>query len=429
MQNFGLIKPSTASPGTTAANSMISLVFFLFFVRGVSTVLLDSLIPKFKDLFELSYSEAMLTQFCFFLAYLIFSLPSAYILARIGYVRAIVLGLVGMATGCLAFSPASLLGLYPGFLVALFIMAAGMTILQVATNPFIAVLGAPKNPHCRLTLAQAFNSLGTTIGPFVGAWLILGSVGTASTPQIGDTMIARRVAEAHALHLPFLVIGVTLALAAIVFWFRRGPPVPPANLRKTSILSGLCLLKNRRFALGAISIFLYVGAEVSIGSMMVSYLTQASVLSIAAPQAGQLLSLYWGGAMCGRFIGAVAFKIVPPNLALSFCGAIAATLALVSASTTGTIAAAAIIAIGLCNSIMFPTIFMLTLESVDDEMPNASGVLCMAIVGGALVPVIMGAVADMRGLAFALLIPAACYVWLAIYGKYMRAALPNIGRV
>ena len=400
---------------------MISLVFFLFFARGFSTVLLDSLMPKLKSLFELSYSEAMLTQFCFFLGYLFFSLPAAYVLSRIGYVRAIVLGLMVMATGCLTFCPAALLGLYSGFLVALFIMAAGMTILQVATNPFIAVLGVPKTPHSRLTLAQAFNSLGTTIGPLVGAWLILGSVSLPSTYQTGDTKIARRIAEAHALQLPFLVIATTLALVAIIFWAIRRYPTPTISANKTNIFSGLRLLRNYRFALGAISIFLYVGAEVSIGSMMVSYLTQVSVLSITAPQAGQLLTLYWGGAMCGRCIGSAVLKIVSPCLALSFCGAMAATLAIVSAYTTGTIAAATIIAIGLCNSIMFPTIFMLALESVGNDRPNASGVLCMAIVGGAIVPVITGVVADMRGLAFALLVPAACYVWIVIYGKYMRA--------
>jgi len=418
MQFPAPMKPQAPPMGTATAQPMVSLVIFLFFARGFCTVLLDTLIPKLKSLFELSYTEAMLTQFCFFLGYLIFSIPAAYILVRIGYIRAIVLGLVVMTTGCLTFSPAALLGLYPGFLAALFIMAAGMTIMQVTSNPLIAFLGPSKTSYSRLTLAQAFNALGTTVGPLVGAWLILGSAGMPSAGQPLDAKNAVRIAEAHALQLPFLVIAGILAVVAIIFWANRRHPVPKINVINRDIFSGFRLLRNYRFALGAISIFVYVGAEVSVGSIMVNYLAQDSVLAITPFRAGQLLTLYWGGAMCGRFIGSAVLRSVPPGIALSFCGALAALLALLSAYTTGTTAAVAIIAIGLCNSIMFPTIFMLALESLENDKPNGSGILCMAIVGAAVVPVITGAVADRWGLAFALLVPAVCYVWIALYGKF-----------
>jgi FHS family L-fucose permease-like MFS transporter len=251
----------------------------------------------------------------------------------------------------------------------------------------------------------------------VGAWLILGSAGVPSAGQTLDVRNAVRIAEAHALQLPFLVIAGILAVVAIIFWANRQHPVPKINVINRDIFSGFRLLRNYRFALGAISIFVYVGAEVSVGSIMVNYLAQDSVLGITPFRAGQLLTLYWGGAMCGRFIGSAVLRSVPPGIALSFCGALAALLALLSAYTTGTIAAVAIIAIGLCNSIMFPTIFMLALESLENDKPNGSGILCMAIVGAAVVPVITGAVADRWGLAFALLVPAICYVWIALYGK------------
>jgi FHS family L-fucose permease-like MFS transporter len=423
MELTAQMRPQAPSPGIAKRQPIISLVIFLFFARGFSTVLIDTLIPKLKSLFELSYAEAMLTQLCFFLGYLVFSLPAANILARIGYIRAIVLGLAIMATGCLIFAPAALFGLYPGFLAALFIMAAGITMLQVVTNPFIAALGPPKSSHSRLTLAQAFNSLGTTVGPLVGAWLILGSARLPSGIQTADAKSAVRIVDTHGLQLPFLVIAGTLSLVAVIFWIKRTYPAPKINVFDTDIISGFRLLKNYRFLLGVISIFVYVGAEVSIGSILVNYLTQTSVLSIAPSRAGLLASLYWGGAMCGRFIGSAALRIVPPGIALSFYGTLATLLAVLSSYSTGTTAAVAILAIGLFNSIMFPTIFMLALEEIGDDRPEGSGILCMAIVGGAVVPLITGIVADRRGLAFALLVPAACYLWIVIYGIYTRRHL------
>jgi MFS transporter, FHS family, L-fucose permease len=406
-----MMRPQSSVAGTL----MLSLLVFLFFMRGLSTVLLYSLIPKLKSLFQLSYTEAMLTQLCFFLGYFIFSLPAAYIVRRLGYLRAIVLGLIVMTTGCLIILPATWLSHYPGFLGSLFVLAGGITLLQVADNPLIAMLGPARGSYSRLTLAQAFNSLGTTVAPILAAWLVFDPTETplAKTSRAAGGI---RFADLQAIHAPFLVVAGMLAVVTVIFWLNRSFPAPRTDVKDRNPSHRLRLLQNSRFLFGAAAIFLYVGAEVSVASIMASYLMQSTVLSIPAYRASQLLSLYWGGAMCGRFIGAGVLRVVPPGIALAVCGALAASLALLSSFSTGTTAAAAIIAVGLCNSIMFPTIFALALEGLGEAAPEGSGILCMAIVGGAIVPEISGIVADARGLAVALLVPAACYAWIVIYG-------------
>jgi FHS family L-fucose permease-like MFS transporter len=409
-------------PGVKHSPALVGLVVFLFFAWGFATVLIDTLIPKLKSLFDLTYAEVMLTQFAFFLGYLVFSVPAGILLARIGYLRAIVAGLVTMAAGCLLFSPAAALGIYEGFLGALFVMAAGITILQVAANPFIAILGTTQTSHSRLTLAQAFNSLGTTVGPFFGAALILGGAVMGAGPVTDE---ARRT-EAHALQFPFLMIASALLILALIFWFKRKDPAPDTAQEVVSFAAALRLLGQTRLGLGALSIFLYVGAEVAIGSLMTNYLMEPSVLGVPAADAARILSLYWGGAMVGRFIGSYVLGRVAPGHVLTGCAIGAALLATASALSAGQIAAFAIVAIGLMNSIMFPTIFTLALEGLGKDTPKGSGLLCMAIVGGAIVPVVTGAVADATTLATSLLVPALCYVWIAAYGmldvKWKRAA-------
>jgi FHS family L-fucose permease-like MFS transporter len=410
--------------GAPRQRAFVGLVVFLFFAWGFATVLIDTLIPKLKGIYALSYTEVMLTQFSFFLGYFIFSIPSGFILARIGYIRGAVLGLAVMACGCLLFVPAAALGVFPAFLIALFVMAAGITLLQVVANPFVAELGPESTSHSRLTLAQAFNSLGTTIGPWVGAILILrGGVTIAAQHLSPAALAAARRAEAQAVQLPFVAIAVVLIALAAVFWIMRKAPSPPVNAQ-TARLTDLWSLRNRpRLMLGTIAIFVYVGAEVSIGSVMTNYLMQSSVLGLVAERAGKLVSLYWGGAMVGRFIGSYVLQKLPPGYVLAACAIGAASLAAISSFSTGEVAAYTLIAVGLFNSIMFPTIFTLALERLGDETPNGSALLVMAIVGGAIVPVITGAVADARGLAFALLIPAACYLWIAVYGALAARGL------
>ena len=418
---------------------MIGLVVFLFFSWGLITNLNDALIPKLKGLFELNYTEAMLTQFAFFLGYFVFSVPAGLLLAKLGYVRGIVVGLLIMMGGCVLFAPAAMSGVYPGFLGALFIVAAGITMLQVAANPYIALVGHSATSHSRLTLAQAFNSLGTTVGPFIGAIFILR--GGVEAPKAADAaaLAAARVAEARYLLEPFLVIAGVLAFIALLFWLRRRAPGPSANSASVHPFSGK-VLSQPRLMLGVGAIFVYVGAEVAIGSGLTNYLMQRSVIGTEAQSigdwaarllvpftggsvafnvaqvAGAMVSIYWGLAMLGRFFGSYVLARVTAGRVLAFNAIVAMILAVTSSLSTGIVAAASVLAIGLANSVMFPTIFTLALEGLDGEVPNGSALLCMAIVGGALVPVAYGAVADFAGLAYALLVPAACYVFIAGYG-------------
>jgi FHS family L-fucose permease-like MFS transporter len=386
-------------------------------------------VPKLKGLFALSYTEVMLTQFSFFLAYLFVSLPAGFLLMRIGYVRGIVTGLLIMAAGCLLFAPAAAIGVFPGFLVALFTMAVGITILQVAANPLVALLGSEETSHSRLNLAQAFNSLGTTLGPLVGSALILATgVVLPDVRKIGPLALATlRRTEAHALQVPFLGIAAGLLALAAVFWILRKSIVVPRADKAANLSSTLALLRNPRLGLGAVSIFIYVGAEVSIGSMMTNYLMLPHTLGLVAARAGQIVSLYWGGAMIGRFIGSAVLRYVPAGTALLVCAAIAMSLVLTSSASAGTLAAITIVAVGLFNSIMFPTIFTLAIEGEGGDTPQASGLLCMAIVGGAIIPVIVGAVADRFGLSIALIVPALCYVWIACYGWMGRRPVKPSG--
>ena len=410
-----------AVPVTTAAPArrpmLVALVVLLFFAWGFATVLLDSMVPKLKGVFALSYTQVMLTQFSFFIGYFIFSIPAGFILSRVGYIRGAMLGLAVMVCGCLLFSPAAASGLFVAFLFALFVMSAGITLLQVVANPFIAELGPESSSSSRLTLAQAFNSLGTTIGPWVGAVLILSGGVTIDAVHLSPAALsAVRISQAHAVQLPFLIIAAGLTVVAALFWVMRRSAAPPVSDQMASLRALWALRNQPRLLLGAIAIFVYVGAEVSIGSMMTNYLMQPSTLGLVAERAGKLVSFYWGVAMIGRFFGSFILREARPGVVLAICAVCACTLALVSSQSGGALAAWSLIAVGLFNSIMFPTIFALASENLGEEKPNGSALLCMAIVGGAIVPEITGAVADATRLATALFVPAACYVWIAIYG-------------
>jgi len=406
-----------------AGRGIVVAVVALFFLWGGLTSLNDILIPKLKGLFSLSYTEAMLTQFAFFTAYAVMSLPAGGLISRIGYARGIVLGLGLMAAGCLLFIPAAGSGLYVTFLGALFVLASGITVLQVAANPLIAHLGDPATSHSRLTLAQAFNSLGTTLFPPVGAAVILGSLSTVDPATL--TPAARNAFEAEEAAVighAYLAIALILVLMALFFWVRRRQ----IHVDEADVATGLggaaSLLGNRRL-MGAVGcIFLYVGAEVAIGSMLVNYLALPGVLGVSEQAAGGLVALYWGGAMVGRFAGAIALRYVRAGLllALMCCGA--AALASLSAVSAGMLAAGAILAIGLMNAIMFPTIFSLGVEGLGERTPQASGLLCMAIVGGAIIPLLVGMLADATSLSVALAVPVACYLLIALYGWAVRGS-------
>ncbi|MES2604935.1 MAG: sugar MFS transporter [Pseudomonadota bacterium] len=395
-------------------------VFVLFFVFGGITSLNDVIIPKLKDLFTLSYAQAMLVQSAFFAAYFLVSIPASLIVRRSGYMRTAAFGVTTMAIGCLLFIPASASSMFAVFLLALFVLAAGITTVQVVANPLISLLGKPQTAHSRLTFAQAFNSLGTTVFPYVGSILILGSLSTVDPLTLsGPALDAYRTEESQVVVRAYLGLAVALAILAGTIWLRRNRLVetPAAQI---SFMQAFTLLRQRRFGLGALCIFLYVGAEVAIGSLIVSYLMQADTLGLAEQAAGKHVPYYWGGALVGRFIGAYFLRLISPGKILATVATGSILLLLLSINTTGAVSGWALLAIGLCNSIMFPTIFSLACEGLGARAAEGSGVICVAIVGGAIVPPLTGFVADMVGLRLALLVPALCYAIIVIYGIYAR---------
>ena len=394
-------------------------VIALFFVFGGITSLNDVIIPKLKDLFTLSYAQAMLVQSAFFAAYFVISLPAAGIVRRTGYMRTAAVGVLTMALGCVLFIPASRSGQFPVFLFALFVLAAGITIVQVVANPLISLLGPPRTAHSRLTFAQAFNSLGTTVFPYVGSILILGSLAVA--PDAADTaaVSAYRTQETQVVVNTYLGLAVALVLLAAVIWLRRKrlPWTPGAPTR---FAQSLDLLKRTRFGWGALCIFLYVGAEVAIGSLLVNYLMQATTMGLAEQDAGKHVPYYWGGALVGRFIGSALLRVVSPGKLLAVVAGGSIALIAASSLTQGPASGWTLLAIGLCNSIMFPTIFSLASEGLGRRAAEGSGIICVAIVGGAIIPPLTGKLADLTDLRTALLLPAACYLVIAAYGVYAR---------
>jgi FHS family L-fucose permease-like MFS transporter len=384
----GTTPPATASSTapTTAGNNAAYLrvfVFALFFFFGGITSLNDVIIPRLKELFTLSYAEVMTVQSAFFGAYFIISLPAAAVVRRIGYMRSAVVGLLLMMIGCLLFIPASASEVFGMFLVALFIVAAGITVVQVVANPLISLLGPPATVHSRLTFAQAFNSLGTTIFPYVGSALILGSLATIDPKSLTAAALQSYRAQAtHVIGATYLGLALTLLVLAILVWSYR-KHLSEHRVPGSSWREALGLLRVPRFIFGAGCIFLYVGAEVAIGSLIVNYLMQTDVLGLGQQAAGEHVPLYWGGAMVGRFIGSYLL-------------------------------------IGLCNSIMFPTIFSLASEGLGPRSASASGIIAVAIVGGAVIPPLTGHIADVFSLRTALIVPAICHVGILAYGIYAR---------
>ncbi len=395
-------------------------VFALFFIFGGITSLNDVIIPKLKELFTLSYFEASLVQFWFFIAYAVVGIPGARLVKRVGYLRGAAIGLMAMMAGCLMFIPASQTAQFGMFLFAYFVLATGVVLVQIVANPLISLLGPVRTTHSRLTFAQAFNSLGTTIFPYFGAILILGSLATVTAADFtGAELAAYRTAESQAIVNGYLGLAVALAVVAGAVWLFRDR-LKGERHDATSFAEGVALLKRPRFGYGAACIFLYVGAEVAIGSFIVNYLMQTEVLNLPEQSAGKLIALYWGGALIGRFIGSGLLRVVSPGLLLASVALGAITLITISANTTGVVAGYSLLAVGLMNAIMFPTIFSLACEKLGPRAADGSGIINVAIAGGAVIPPLYGAVADQIGLAAALIIPAACYAVIAGFGYFAR---------
>ncbi|MBN3787849.1 L-fucose:H+ symporter permease [Burkholderia sp. Ac-20353] len=397
----------------------------LFFMWGFITSLNDILIPHLRAVFTLSYVQAMLIQFCFFGAYLVMSFPAGFLVERLGYKAGIILGLSAAGTGCLLFYPAAEHASYPFFLGALFVLASGITLLQVAANPYVAILGTPELASSRLNLTQAFNSLGTALAPVFGSVLIL-SVAIKTSGQLQKLnpadLAAYGVSQAGAVQIPYIGLAIVFYLLAVAIATLKLPkidapeaPVEVSDARNTDRVH-TNVWAHRHLVLGAVGIFLYVGAEVAIGSFLVNFMGQPQIAGLQQEAAARYLSLYWGGAMVGRFLGSALLSKIRPGYLLAFNAFVVSALLVIAILASGTIAMWALLAIGLFNSIMFPTIFTLAIEGLGKHTGEGSGILCMAIVGGAIVPLIQGFMADHIGVQLSFCVPVVCYLYIAYYG-------------
>jgi MFS transporter, FHS family, L-fucose permease len=402
---------SLANNGATYTPALVVLTS-LFFMWGLITSLNDILIPHLKAIFTLSYVQAMLIQFSFFGAYFVMSIPSGYLVEHLGYRKGIIIGLATAGVACLGFYPAASMQSYPLFLAALFVLASGITLLQVAANPYVAILGPPETSASRLNLTQAFNSLGTTVGPLIGSALILTVAAGAAS--------AGAAREIETVQGPYLALAGVLFLIAIMFAQFKLPVVSGMDATTAAAAPDAAptrsVWQHSHLVLGAVAIFVYVGAEVAIGSFLVSFMAQPEIGGLQQSVAGNYLSLYWGGAMVGRFIGSVVLRRIHPGRLLAFNAAVAIALLIIAMSTAGRTAMWAVLTIGLFNSIMFPTIFTLAIARLGRHTGEGSGVLCMAIVGGAIVPVVQGYFADNMGILMSFFIPVICYAYIVYYG-------------
>ena len=424
-------KVSAASSGGGSYRSAFALVTTLFFIWGFLTSLNDILIPHFKDIFGLSYSQVANIQVAFFFAYAIFGFPAGKVVEWIGYQRTMVAGLFTMALGAVLFIPAADIPSFPLFLVALIILGAGMSALQVAANPYVAVLGNPETASSRLNLSQAFNSLGTTIGPPLGGYLILRGAANVVENTSSMSVAALRAyqqQQAASVKFPYFIFAlvlVLLGLAIALYHFPRIDTTKDFRPMKSGEKQA-SIWRYRHVVLGAVAIFVYVGAEVSIGSFLINYFHQSYIAALTELAASAYVAFYWGGAMVGRFIGSAVLQKVKTGHLLTLCAIVAMLLVLTSMLTFGHVAMWAILAVGLFNSIMFPSIFTLGIAEMGPLTGEASGLLVIAIVGGAIIPKLQAILIDHIGIHHAFFLPVLCYMFIAYYGwKGSRVILPE----
>ena len=410
----------TGQGGGVRYGRALTTLATIFFMWGFATVLNDTLVPHLKSVFQLNYAQSLLVQFIFYLAYLLMSLPWAALLERIGYKRSIVVGLTIMAAGSALFVPAALLQSYEWFLGALFVLASGITLLQVAANPYVAVIGPSESASSRLNLVQAFNSLGTTVAPIFGGMLIFARSTTGTMQGAageGAVSAVTRAADAQAVELPYVLISLVLLVLAAVIWRTRLPDISEGQRRDKAKRRSASLWRHRNLVLGVPAIFIYLIAEIGIGSTLVNYLALPSIGNMSHLAAAKYVSFFWGGAMVGRFLGALFMRWVRPQVMLAAVSIGALALTLTSVMSSGEIAMYTIILVGLCHSIMFPTIFTLGIKGLGPLTEEGSGLLIMAIAGGAL-SALQGVIADRVGLQLSFLLPAACYVYVLFYAVW-----------
>jgi MFS transporter, FHS family, L-fucose permease len=420
---------TSVSEPATSYRVPLAVVTTLFFMWGFLTCLNDILVPHLKPIFDLNYTQVMLIQFAFFGAYFLFSIPSAKIIDWIGYQRSMVAGLLTMGIGAFLFVPAASAPSYPLFLMALIVLAAGITCLQVAANPYVTVLGKAQTASSRLNLTQAFNSLGTFLAPFFGGVFILTAAPkTADEIRVlaPDVLQAYRLHEAATVKLPYIGLGIALVLLAIAIGSFKLPKIPQAQHAVGEKVND-SIWKHPNLIFGAIAIFVYVGAEVSIGSFLVNYFGQPEIGGFTEKVAASFVAFYWGGAMVGRFIGSGLLQKMKTGNLLGICAVCAAALVAISMLSTGHFAMWSIILVGFFNSIMFPSIFTLGVAELGPLTGDGSGIMIMAIVGGALIPLAQGAIADRIGIHHAFFLPVICYLYILFFA--LSGSKPNSERV
>jgi FHS family L-fucose permease-like MFS transporter len=369
----------------------------LYFMLGFITCLNDILVPFLKKSFALDYGEASLIQGCFFAAYGLISIPASRLIEKYGYQKGIIAGFIIGAFGAILFIPATSLDQYRWFLCSLFIIAIGIVLLQVAANPFVSRLGPAESATSRLSLVQAFFTMGTCIAPLFGAVMILGHNST----------------DVNYLKLPYILIAGVLIVVAIMMSQLKFP-----KPEQEEMISWKAVLKNKKILAGMIGIFFYVGAEVTIGSFLVNYIIHMQPMKAA--QAAGLVAIYWGSAMAGRFLGVFTLKEFPPGKVLIAHALVAISLVLISINSHGMIAVYSMVLVGFCNSIMFPTIFTLSIKDLNAGTQKASGLLVTSIIGGSAIPLITGQVADQCGLRVAMGVPLLCYIYVLFFGMKNR---------
>lgn len=400
----------TTTDEGTGVNLRLAFMIMVtpFFIWGFITALNDILLPYLKGAFSLTYLQAGLVQFCFFAAYFVVSPFAGRMIEKIGYKNGIIAGLLTVGLGCCLFYPAAEMSQYGLFLFALFVLASGIAMMQVSANPYVAILGPEKTAASRLNLAQAINSLGHTIGPYFGAVLILAVVSDEGS--------------AKSVQMPYLIIAATVVLAAFVFYKLKLPNIS-SKVVNTEEDEPFSMFSHSNLKYGVLAIFLYVGAEVAIGSYLVNFFLHLGITDMTEVTAGKMVSYYWGTAMFGRLAGALIMRYVKPTTLLAINAALAVAMIIVAVNSTGEVAMWTILAVGFFNSIMFPTIFTLGIKGLGKHTGRGSGYLCQGIVGGALIPLIQGVAADAWSLQWSFLIPAACYFyigWYALVGSKVK---------
>ena len=403
------------------ARAAMAMLFILFFTCGFLAALNDILIPHLKSIFDLNYAEVMLVQFSFFSAFLIFAVPSGRLIEALGHKKVMIAGLTAMGIGALLFIPAANIPSFPVFLCAILVLAGGITALQVAGNPYVANLGSAKTASSRLTLTQASNSLGSTIAPYFGGLLILSET-PKTVEQIrqmsGAVLQQYRMHEAAYVKGPYIGIAVTLFLISLITAWYRLPSIQEKaeGVQAQSDKSGNAVWQHRHMVLGAVGIFVAVGAEVAIGSFLVNYFIQPDIGGLTPRVAATYVSLYWFGSMAGRFLGSAVMRKIPAPTVVAVFALIVAGLLTSSILCHGKAAMWSVLFVGCFNSIMFPSIFTLGIANLGSSTSKGSGILMSAAVGGAIIPVAQGVLADRFGIHHAFTLSALCYLYVAFYG-------------